>query len=143
MLDKSRMKLYNYLYDLFHGTVTENVYVINQPQDLTESDTTDGFIVIRIGDVNDESEFSGEAYGWARCYVDAYIPPVSRGRVDADKYSEFEDGINMAVELASQEREGTYNVQEGSLLSLDVEETSNADNIYFVFVKSFVVNINK
>lgn len=142
MLDNSRINIYDYLYDLFYDVVTKNVYSILPPQELTKSDTQDGFIVISVGDLNDESEFSGNAYGWVRCYVSAYIPIMSRGRLDYDKYSTFEDGINDVIHNASNNPEGVYYIQEDSLLSMDGAETTNANNTYFTFIKSFIVNIN-
>lgn len=143
MLRNSRIDIYDYLYTLFYDKVTRNVYSMNEPQELTTSDTKDGFIVIRVGDLNDESEFSGRAYGWARCYVEAFVPPISRGRLDFDKYKTFEDSINSAIRTATEDASGTYYIQEGSVLSMDADETSNANNAYFTFIKSFIINIDE
>lgn len=142
MVDDSRTNLYDYLYDVFYNVVTKNVYSISEPKELTEDDVKNGFIVIRVGNFNDESEFTRNAYGWARCYVDAYVPPISRGRLDYDKYREFEDGISAAIATAISESDNTYGIQEDSLLSADIGETSNANNQFFIFIKSFIVNIN-
>lgn len=141
MVEESRLKIYDYLYNIFYGVVTKNVYAMSEPQELTKSDAKEGFIVIRVGDLFDESEFSGHTYGWARCYVEAYIPAVSRFRLDYDKYQEYEDGINAIIKLASEDNQGTYHIQEGSVLSMDGVETTNAGNPYFSFIKSFIVNI--
>lgn len=145
MLNVSRIDIYNYLYGLFYGTVTENVYSMNEPQELTDDDTENGFIVINVGDIYDDSEFSRDAYGEVRCYVTAYVPPISRGRLDVDKYKEFEDGINTVIELASEtsDEQSDYYIQEGSMLSSDMDETSNANNAYYTFIKSFIVVIDK
>ena len=142
MVNESRIDIYDYLYELFYDVVTKNVYSINAPQELTESDTRDGFIVINVGDLYDESEFRHQTYGWARCFVEAYIPQFSRGRLDFDKYSEFEDGINDVIHNASLTTVNGYTVQEDSVLSMDGDETTNANNTYFTFIKSFIVNIN-
>lgn len=143
MLNESRIDIYDYLYNLFYDVVTKNVYSMREPQELTKSDTTDGFIVIRVGDINDESEFSGMAYGWVRCYVEAYIPPMKRGRLDFDKYKSFEDGINGVISVESDKDEGDYYIKKDSVLSMEDTESSNADNQYFLFIKSFVVVIDK
>lgn len=143
MLNESRIDIYNYLYTLFFGTVTENVYSMNEPQELLGDDTKNGFIVLHVDDIYDDSEFSGQAYGWARCYVEAFVPPIQRGRLDIDKYQEFEDGINAVIKLATEDNSGTYYIQEGSVLSSDANETTNANNIYFSFIKSFIVVIDK
>ncbi len=143
MLNDSRIDIYDYLYNLLYDVVTKNVYSMREPQELTKSDTEDGFIVIHVGDLNDEGEFNGQAYGWARCYIEAFVPPITRGRLDYEKYKTFEDGINTVIKLATEDNTGTYFIQEGSVLSMDADETSNANNSYFTFIKSFIVNIDK
>lgn len=142
MVNESRIDIYDYLYNLFYDVVTKNVYSMETPQELTQSDTQDGFIVLHVGDLNDESEFAHQTYGWARCFVEAFIPPISRGRLDYDKYREFEDAITDVIHLASDDVIDGYSVQEGSVLSMDGAETTNANNSYFTFIKSFIVNIN-
>ena len=49
MLNDSRISIYRYVENIL-TSVTENVYLMNEPQELTQSDTEDGFIVIRVGD---------------------------------------------------------------------------------------------
>lgn len=143
MLNESRIDLYDYLYNLFFNVVTQNVYPMLEPQELTKSDTEDGFLVIRVGDLHDESEFSGNAYGWARCYVEAFVPPISRGRLARQKYKAFEDSINDVINQASENGGGDYYIEKGSVLSTDADEASNANNAYFTFIKSFVVHIEQ
>lgn len=142
MLNESRIGIYDYLYNLFYDVVTKNVYSMEAPQELTESDTKDGFIVIVVGNINDESEFYGEAYARVRCYVEAFIPPISRGRLDYAKYKEYEDAINTVIELASKERDGAYYIESDNVISSDWMENSNANNVYYSFIKSFIVNLN-
>lgn len=142
MLNMSRIGVYDYVYNLLYGVVTDNVYSMNEPQELTPSDADDGFLVIRVGELNDASEFTGNAYAWARVYIDAYIPPISRGRLDFEKYKAFEDAINNVIEQATNSHDSNYFVQDGSILSMDNNADNNADNAYFMFVKSFVVMID-
>ena len=143
MMNESRIDIYNYLYGLLYGVVTENVYSMNEPQELTESDTKDGFIVIRVGDAYDESEFPLEAYGWVRVFIEAYIPPISRGRLDKVKYKAFEDGINAAIEAEiSGGTNAHYSIQDDGILSMEENRDTNANNAYYTFIKSFIVNID-
>lgn len=116
---------------------------MGEPTENSESDTTDGFLVIQVGVMNDDSEFDGDAYGWARCYVTAYIPKRSKGRLDTEKYKTFEDGINTIVKLASESRNADYYVLKGSELSVDDVETTQKGNQYHIYRKSFVVVIDK
>lgn len=143
MINESRIGIYTYLYNLLYNNVTKNVYMMNEPQELSKSDTANGFIVIRVGDLYDESEFSCQAYGWVRCYVEAFVPPKSRGRLDQDKYNALENAINDAIDYASNNNDGDYYIQKDSVLSMDDVRSSNANNLYYTFVKSFIVNIDK
>jgi len=143
MFNKSRIDIYDYLYNLFYDVVTKNVYSMNEPQELTKSDTEDGFIVLHVGNLNDASEFVGETYGWVRCFVEAFIPPITRGRLDFGKYQAFESAIDSVIDQASQSQQGQYMISQDSVLSSDADEVSNANNIYFTFIKSFIVNINE
>lgn len=145
MLVDSRSEIYKYLYDMFYDVVTKNVYCVNEPQELKEDDIKNGFVVIKVGDIIDESQFDGEAYGYTRCYIEAYIPPISRGRLDYDKFKEFEDGINGVIKNATKEigNNSDYFIEQGSELSMDSQQTNNANNIFFMFIKSFVIIIDK
>ena len=143
MLNESRIDIYDYLYNILFGVVSENVYDMRVPQELTDSDTKDGFIVIHVGDLVDESEFSGEAFGRVRCFIEAFIPQISRGRVDHDIYAIMENGINNVINEQSKVNEGMYYIDKGSILTTDDDEVSNAGNAYFTFIKSFVVVIDK
>jgi len=143
MVDESRIDIYNYIYGLLYGVVTENVYSMNEPQELTESDTTDGFIVIRVGDVYDNSEFKCETYGRVRVFVEAYIPPISRGRLDKAKYKTFEDGITNAINNEIENGNNAhFSIQDDGILSMDSNADNNANNAYFMYVKSFIVTID-
>ena len=135
MIDESRIGIYNYIYGLLYGVVSENVYSMNEPQELTDSDTQDGFIVIRVGDLYDNSEFRCETYAQVRVFVEAYIPPISRGRLDKAKYKTFEDGINNGTNEH-------YTIESDGILSMDSNKDTNANNAYYMFVKSFIITIN-
>lgn len=144
MIDESRRHIYDYLYGLFFNVVTKNVYERYEPLELTKSDLKDGFIVTRVGDIYDASEFNGEAYGTVRCYVEAFIPPVSRGRVDIEKYGQYEDAINTVIDeecTRNDDPTAVYHIQEGSYLSADTDTATVADNMFHTFIKSFVVYI--
>lgn len=143
MFNDSRIDIYDYLYDLVvDNEVTENVYLVSEPQDLTTSDKKDGFVVIRVGGINDQSQFDRETYGWTRVYVSAFVPSTSRGRLDYEKYKAMEDKLKSAIETA--ENSGIVNgyaVLKNSTLSMDGATMSTANNLFYTFVKSFRVLI--
>ena len=143
MIKESRIGIYNYIYDLLYGVVTENVYSMNEPQDLTDSDITDGFVVIRVDDIYDESEFRGYTYGWVRVFVEAYIPPKSRGRLDKTKYKAMEDALTNTINSEiDNPTSSIYAIQDSGILSMDDNVDTNADNIFYTFIKSFIVTID-
>ena len=153
MFNKSRIDIYDYLYNLFYDVVTKNVYSMNEPQELTKSDTENGFIVLHVGNLVDESEFDYEAFGRVRCYVEAFVPPITRGIIaaekkgcivlDYNKYKAFEASIDNVITTESSTTTGEYSIESDSVISMDAEVLTNANNIYFTFIKSFIVNINE
>ena len=143
MVNESRIDIYDYLYNLLFGVVSENVYDMRVPTELTESDTKDGFLVIHVGSIVDESEFDGQAYGRVRCFIEAFIPSVSRGRMNHDIYAMFENSINQIIKEQSETDDGEYYIEKDSLISADDIEGSDDNNSYFSFIKSFIVVIDK
>ena len=143
MVNESRIDIYDYLYNLLFGVVSENVYDMRVPTELTESDTTDGFLVIHVGSIVDESEFDGQAYGRVRCFIEAFIPSVSRGRMNHDIYAMFENSINQIIKEQSETGDSQYYIEKDSLISADDIEGSDDNNSYFSFIKSFIVVIDK
>lgn len=143
MVNESRTDIYEYLYGLFFETVSDNVYLINEPQELTDDDVRDGFLVIRVGDIYDASEFTAEAYSTARCYVEAFIPPMSRGRVNLEKFQALSESIDDVIRTEATKPYAEYHIEEDSVLSADLGDTTNSDNIFYAYVKSFVIIIDK
>lgn len=143
MVAESRIAIYQYVASILEE-VSENVYLMDEPQELTQSDTEDGFIVISLGDMIDHGEFEGESFATVRAYIRCYVPPITRGRLNVELYDQFEKGINAAVKDASvNDNKGKYWIQQDSFISTDMGEDSNANNAYYMFVKSFVVVIDE
>lgn len=141
--DATRISLYGFLSEVF-ADVTDNLYSMTVPTENTKSDVESGFVVTNVGNVVDESEFDGDAYGWVRCQVTAFVPKKSRGRLNKELYKAFEDDINAAIKAKTGENnEGGYYILEDSVLSMDDNEDTIKGNQYHVFVKSFVVVIDQ
>ena len=144
MVNESRNDLNDYLYGLFYGTVSKNVYPKGVPTELTPPDVKEGFIVLRAGGISDMGEFRKETSATVRCYVEAYVPVISRGRYNRGLYKRFEDSINSVVdeEIANPSNR-TYTILDEGLLSYDDDEHNDADNRYMLFIKSFLVMIDQ
>lgn len=142
MINDSRMAIYEYLEGLF-TTITENVYLMEEPKELTDDDLSQGFIVINVGDIVDASEFSRNAYGFVRAFVTAYIPPISRGRLNVALYSQYEDAINNVVDTATHDNNpaSAFWVDEENDISANGYVTT-ANNGFHTFIKSFLVMID-
>lgn len=144
MVNESRNDLNDYLYGLFYNSVSKNVYPKDVPTELTPSDTHDGFIVLRASSINDIGEFRKETSATVRCYVEVYVPVISRGRYNRVLYKQYEDAVNSVIdaEIANPSN-GTYTILDEGLLSYDDDEHSDGDNRYMLFIKSFLVLIDE
>ena len=143
MYNESRMDIYDYLYNLVYDVVTKNVYRLGEPTETTTSDTEDGFVVITVGNLNDDSEFYLDTYGQVRCTFTAFVPKKSRGRLDGTKCRAFESAINDVVKNAIESaNDGDYSILADGMLSMDDNETSQKGNQYHVYVKSFIVVVD-
>lgn len=141
--DSTRISLYDYLATVF-ANVTENLYSMSVPTENTKDDTVNGFAVTSVGDINDESEFRCETYGWVRCQITAYIPKKTHGRLNKELYKRFEDDINSAIESnTGNSNDSGYYILEDSVLSMEDNEGTNKGNQYHVFIKSFIVVIDQ
>lgn len=143
MIDKSRIALYDYLYSLLHGVVTNNVHSMGEPSETTQDEADNGFVVTKVGDIEDESEFEGNAYAWARCYIYAYVPKMSRGRLHKKKYKEYEDAILDVIKNAETQQDSDYYIMPETTISMDDNANTQKGNQYSLFVKSFIVVINE
>lgn len=142
MLNDSRIDIYDYLANKMKA-VTANVYSMGEPMENTSEDVDEGFLVIRVGDLNDNSEFSLNAYAQTRCYVTAYVPKKTRGRLNKTLYKDFETKINNVIkEAQSASNDDTYYILPDSVVSMDDDETTQKSNQYHVFIKSFIVVVD-
>ena len=144
MYNESRMDIYDYLYNLVYDVVTKNVYRLGEPTETTTSDTEDGFVVITVGNLTDDSEFYLDVQGQVRCTFTAFVPKKSRGRLDGTKYRAFESAINDVVKNTIENaNDGDYSILADGILSMDDNETSQKGNQYHVYVKSFIVVVDE
>lgn len=140
-LDARRMPIYQYVHSLFNKKVTNSIFPIEIPTGLDEKEKSKGFMVVKLGSIRDRSEFDLNAYATVRVTLEMYIPPKTRGRVNDTAFSEAEDKITSIIEKEIETPTGNYSISSDGILSSDTIYNSN-DNMFFVYLKSFVININ-
>jgi hypothetical protein len=139
-IDARRMPIYQYVHSLFYKKVTNSIFPIEIPTGLDDKEKSKGFMVIRMGNIRDKSEFDLNAYATVRVTVEMYIPPKTRGRVNDTAYSEAEEKITSIIENEIETPTGKYSISSDGILSTDTIYDEN-DNMFFVYMKSFVVSI--
>ena len=140
-MNDSRIDLYDYICDILKD-VSNNIYSMKIPEELTESDAEEGFIVVRVADMYDDSEFYKQAFGDVRVFVNAYVPLKSRGRLNKNLYNSLASEIDSVVsnEITNGSNE-EFTILSDGVLSIDDIENTNANNTYAVYIKSFLVAI--
>lgn len=139
MINDSRIDIYEYLTSLMKQ-VMDNVYPMGEPTTTTESDVDNGFIVVLVGRLNDDSEFTCETYIWTRCYITAYVPKKNRGILNKSLYREYEESINAIINAEQEKEDGSrYFIVPDTVISMDDDEKTQKNNQYHIFTKSFIV----
>lgn len=142
MSDISRISVYEFACGMF-SSLGVNVYSMEVPQSLdTATDIASGFIVIRVNNIYDNSEFVGNTYATSRVLVEAYVPAKTRGRVDATKYKALQDKINIIVKEYCEKVNQDYVVSEDSILNYDDTFINNTTE-FFMYVISFTVTMTE
>lgn len=144
MFNDSRIDIYDYLYNLVYDVVTKNVYRMGEPTETTSSDVKDGFVIIKVGNFNDDSEFDCNTYGWVRCTIMAYVPKKAKGHLNKPLYKAFETSINNVIrEAILSGNNGDFYILSDGVLSMDGDEITQKGNQYHVYLKSFIVVSDK
>jgi hypothetical protein len=113
---------------------------MGEPTETTDSDTKDGFVVLNVGNMNNNSEFDFDAFGSVRCTITAFVPQRTKGRLNKTLYKAFETSINEVVNNAiHNETSQAYYISGDDVLSIDTVETTQQGNQYHVYIKSFLV----
>lgn len=140
MIDAKRGPLYDYVYSLFYGTVTDYIYPIEMPSNLTEEDAN-GFMVIRMADVRDRGEFKLKAFADVRVTVEMYTKAKDRGRLDKTQYDKYEKLITKVLEAEDGKNHPNYQIDMDSILSTDDIYNDDKNNIFYIYFVSFIVKI--
>lgn len=138
----SRKNLYSYVASMFVGIV-KGIYK-HMPTALSPEDTTNGFIVIRMGNIEDSSEFYGNTYAKTRIYVECYVPDVNttttNGVMSTTKYDAMQQSVDDKIDAECEKVNQTYTISRESILSSDDTYVNKAVS-FMVYITSFQVII--
>jgi hypothetical protein len=138
----SRKNLYSYVASMFVGIV-KGIYK-HMPTTLSTEDTTNGFIVIRMGNIDDSSEFYGNTYAKTRIYVECYVPDVNttttNGVMSTTKYDAMQQAVDDKIDAECEKVNQTYTISRESILSSDDTYVNKAVS-FMVYITSFQVII--
>ena len=138
----SRKDLYSYVASMFVGIV-KGIYK-HMPTALSPEDTTNGFIVIRMGNIDDSSEFYGNTYAKTRIYVECYVPDVNttttNGVMSTTKYDTIQQAVDDKIDAECEKVNQTYTISRESILSSDDTYVNKAVS-FMVYITSFQVII--
>ena len=138
----SRKDLYSYVASMFVGIV-KGIYK-HMPTALSPEDTTNGFIVIRMGNIDDSSEFYGNTYAKTRIYVECYVPDVNtsttNGVMSTTKYDTMQQAVDDKIDAECEKVNQTYTISRESILSSD-DTYVNKVVSFMVYITSFQVII--
>lgn len=138
----SRKNLYSYVASMFVGIV-KGIYK-HMPTALSPEDTTNGFIVIRMGNIDDSSEFYGNTYAKTRIYVECYVPDVNttttNGVMSTTKYDAMQQAVDDKIDAECEKVNQTYTISRESILSSD-DTYANKAVSFMVYITSFQVII--
>ena len=138
----SRKDLYSYVASMFVGVV-KGIYK-HMPTALSPDDIANGFIVLRMGNIEDSSEFYGNTYAKTRIYVECYVPDVNttttNGVMSTTKYDTIQQAVDDKIDAECEKVNQTYTISRESILSSDDTYVNKAVS-FMVYITSFQVII--
>ena len=141
-MNVSRKDLYSYVATMFVGVV-KGIYR-HMPTSLSSEDTANGFIVLRMGNIEDESEIFLNAYAKTRIYVECYVPDVNtsttNGVMSTTKYDAMQQAVDNKIDAECEKVNQTYTISRESILSSDDTYVNKAVS-FMVYITSFQVII--
>ena len=141
MSDTSRISVYSFVHTMF-GSLGISVYAMEIPQSLETVDITNGFAVMRINNIYDNSEFIGHTYSTARVFLETYVPAKTKGRLDTTKYEALQNKINSMVNEYCDKTNQDYMVSRDSILNYD-DTMINGSTEFFMYLISFTVTMTE
>ena len=143
-MDISRKNIYTYLANLFK-TVTTNLYRISIPVTLGDDAVANGFIVMNLGNLSDNSEFGLNTYAQIRATIQCYVPSVNitkaNGVMNTSAFDNIQSQIDTIIEAECEKTNQKYTISREGVLSMDDFYTNNT-NSFYVYITSFLITID-
>lgn len=117
-----------------------NIYRIEIPQTLTSDATKNGFIILKMGSLNDSSEMGLNTYAQVRMYVECYIPAMQAdGTINTSKYKAAQDAIDIIVNAECLKQNQTYTISRDDGVLSTEDYFTNKTNSFFIYITSFLI----
>ena len=143
-MDISRKNIYTYLANLFK-TVTTNLYRISIPVTLGDDAVSNGFIVISLGNLTDNSEFDFKTYSHIRATIQYFVPSINtttaNGVMNTSAFDNVQTQIDAIITSESEKTNQKYTISRDGVLSMDDFYTNNT-NSFYVYITSFLITID-
>jgi len=145
MEDVSRKDIYSFIAGLLSPLGT-HIYRVGIPETLGEDDISDGFTVLKLGDIYDHSEVPLTTYCTARMTVCCYVPSVSTsdigGIMNTSKFDAIQKQVDSIIMAETVKTGQKYGIGTDDVLSLD-DFYSNGTNSFYLYVKSFIITVSE
>ena len=142
-MNVSRKDLYLYVVDMLYD-ITKNVYPKEIPTTLSSDAVSNGFIVIRMLQMKDFSEFDLDTYVQVRVSVECYVPNINttdtQGRLSTKKFDDMQKAVDAKIKAECEKVNQTYSISRDGILSEDDTYTNKACS-FSVYITSFLVTI--
>lgn len=140
-MNVSRQDIYSYVSTLLKD-VTSNIYRIEIPEILTTDAISNGFIVLKMNALKDNSEMGLNTYSQVRVYIESYVPALKdRGTINTSKYKAAQDAIDAVINAECEKQNQSYTInRDDGVLSME-DYFTNKTNFFFVYITSFLVTI--
>ena len=143
-MDISRKNIYTYLANLFK-TVTTNLYRISIPVTLGDDAVANGFIVMKLGNLSDKSEFDLNTYAEIRATIQYFVPSINTttasGVMNTSSFDNIQTQIDAIITSESEKTNQKYTISRDGVLSMDDFYTNNT-NSFYVYITSFLITID-
>jgi len=140
----SRQDIYTYITSLLKD-ITNNIYRIEMPQILVSDAIKNGFIILKLGSLNDFSEIGLNTYTQVRMYIEYYVPAMqSDGTINTSKYKIAQEAIDDIINAECLKKNSIYSInRDDGILSMEDYYTNNTNSFFLYITSILITNTNE